>query len=113
MGAYWTQWYSEAKVVGQESVSVPAGRFTATKVEVWSSRRSTGSSAEAQLEPVRVRYLVWYAPEAKSLCAHGAQGDLRQWQRNRERHLRTVGPFRWLSRHRGVRLGQGNPSAAS
>ena len=64
-GAYWTQWYSEAKVVGQESVSVPAGRFTATKVEVWSSRRSTGSSAEAQLEPVRVRYLVWYAPEAK------------------------------------------------
>ncbi|MEZ5611947.1 MAG: TIR domain-containing protein [Rhodocyclaceae bacterium] len=65
MGAYWTQWYTEAKVLGQETVSVPAGRFAATKVEVWSSRRATGSSAEAQLEPVRIRYLVWYAREAK------------------------------------------------
>lgn len=63
--AYWTQWYSEARVLGSESITVPAGRYVATKVEVWSSRRATGSRAEAQLEPVRVHYLVWYVPELK------------------------------------------------
>ncbi len=61
----WTQWYSKAAVVGQESVSVPAGTFNAFKVEVWSSRRQTGSQTQAQIEPVRVHYLIWYAPQIK------------------------------------------------
>lgn len=61
----WTQWYSKAAVIGEESVSVPAGTFNAFKVEVWSSRRQTGSSTQAQIEPVRVHYLVWYAPQIK------------------------------------------------
>ena len=61
----WTQWYSKAAVIGQESVSVPAGTFNAFKVEVWSSRRQTGSHTQAQIEPVRVHYLIWYAPQIK------------------------------------------------
>lgn len=61
----WTQWYSKAKVIGQESVSVPAGTFNAFKVDVWSSRRQTGSPTQAQIEPVRVHYLIWYAPQIK------------------------------------------------
>lgn len=65
MGTYWRDWHSQAKVIGRESVSVPAGRFNAFKMEVWSSRHSTGSIAEAQVEPVRVQYFIWYAPEAK------------------------------------------------
>lgn len=64
-GAYWTQWYSEAKVLGPETVTVPAGSYAAVKVEVWSSRRATGSRAEAQLEPVRIHFLLWYVPELK------------------------------------------------
>lgn len=61
----WTQWHSKAAVIGQESVSVPAGTFNAFKVEVWSSRRQTGSPTQAQIEPVRVHYLIWYAPQIK------------------------------------------------
>jgi hypothetical protein len=61
----WRQWYSTASVIGQESVSVPAGTFTAFKVEVSSSRAQTGSFTQAQIEPVRVRYLIWYAPQVK------------------------------------------------
>jgi len=61
----WTQWHSKAAVIGQESVSVPAGTFNAFKVEVWSSRRQTGSQTQAQIEPVRVHYLIWYAPQIK------------------------------------------------
>lgn len=65
VGAYWTQWYSEGKVIGQETVTVPAGSFQAYKVEVWSNRRATGGPTQAGIEPVRIQYLIWYAPSAK------------------------------------------------
>jgi TIR domain len=65
VGAYWTQWHSEGKVIGQETVSVPAGSFQAHKVEVWSNRRATGGPTQAGIEPVRIHYLIWYAPSAK------------------------------------------------
>lgn len=61
----WTQWYSKVSINGQESVSVPAGTFNAYKVEVSSTRTQTGSFAQAQIEPVRIRYLIWYVPEIK------------------------------------------------
>ncbi|WP_291216581.1 hypothetical protein, partial [Hydrogenophaga sp.] len=61
----WGQWYSQAKVLGRESVSVPGGSFDAFKVEVWSSRSATGGATQAAIEPVRIHYLVWYAPEVK------------------------------------------------
>jgi len=61
----WTGWYSEARVLGRESVQVPAGRFDAIKVEVWSTRGKTGTFSQARLEPVRVHYLVWYAAQTK------------------------------------------------
>lgn len=61
----WRDWQSKAEVVGRESVSVPAGTFDAFKVEVWSNRRQTGSAATLQVEPVRVRYTIWYAPQVK------------------------------------------------
>lgn len=62
---HWTQWHSEGQALGREAVNVPAGRFDAIKVEVWSNRMATGGAASAQLEPVRVHYLVWYAPQVK------------------------------------------------
>lgn len=65
VGGYWTQWYSEGKVIGQETVTVPAGSFQAHKVEVWSTRRATGGPTQAGIEPVRIQYLIWYAPSAK------------------------------------------------
>jgi hypothetical protein len=65
VGSHWTQWYSEGKVIGQETVTVPAGSFQAHKVEVWSNRRATGGPTQAGIEPVRIQYLIWYAPSAK------------------------------------------------
>lgn len=59
----WTQWHSQAQAIGHEAVTVPAGRFDAVKVEVWSSRTANGGVASINIEPVRVHYLVWYAPE--------------------------------------------------
>jgi hypothetical protein len=61
----WGQWYSEARVLGQESVMVPAGRFDAYKVEVSSNRQPSGGAGSMQVEPVRIHYLIWYAPEVK------------------------------------------------
>lgn len=61
----WGQWYSQAKVLGRETVNVPSGSFDAFKVEVWSSRSATGGSTQAAIEPVRIHYLIWYAPEVK------------------------------------------------
>ncbi len=61
----WGQWYSEARVVGQEAVTVPAGRFNAYKVEVTSNRQPSGGAGSMQVEPVRIHYLIWYAPEVK------------------------------------------------
>ncbi|MBA4214151.1 MAG: hypothetical protein C0449_13830 [Polaromonas sp.] len=61
----WSQWYSEAKVVGRETVNVPGGSFDAFKVEVWSSRSATGGTTLAPIEPVRIHYLVWYSPQTK------------------------------------------------
>ncbi|MFN7122585.1 MAG: toll/interleukin-1 receptor domain-containing protein [Hydrogenophaga sp.] len=61
----WSQWHSEAKVIGRETVNVPGGSFDAFKVEVWSSRSATGGTTLAPIEPVRMHYLVWYAPQAK------------------------------------------------
>jgi hypothetical protein len=61
----WRDWQSRFEVLGRESVSVPAGTFDAFKVEVWSNRRQTGSPATLQVEPVRVRYTIWYAPQVK------------------------------------------------
>lgn len=61
----WRDWQSRLEVLGRESISVPAGTFDAFKVEVWSNRRQTGSVATLQVEPVRVRYTLWYAPQVK------------------------------------------------
>ncbi|MGE0099689.1 MAG: hypothetical protein AB7S86_15210 [Hydrogenophaga sp.] len=61
----WGQWYSEARVLGQEAVTVPAGRFNAYKVEVSSNRQPSGGAGSMQTEPVRIHYLIWYAPEVK------------------------------------------------
>lgn len=61
----WGQWYSQAKVLGRETVNVPGGSFDAFKVEVWSSRNATGGATRAMIEPVRIHYLIWYAPSAK------------------------------------------------
>lgn len=61
----WTQWHSQGQAIGHEPVTVPAGRFDAVKVEVWSSRNASGGVASMNIEPVRVHYLVWYAPEVR------------------------------------------------
>lgn len=61
----WTQWHSQGQAIGHEPVTVPAGRFDTVKVEVWSSRTANGGAASINIEPVRVHYLVWYAPEVR------------------------------------------------
>ena len=63
--SFWTNWYSTGKVKGMESVTVPAGEFRAVKVDISSSRSGSGSRTEDNVEPVRVRYRIWYAPEVK------------------------------------------------
>jgi hypothetical protein len=61
----WTQWHSSGQTIGREAVVVPAGRFDAHKVEVWSSREANGGPVSVNIEPVRIQYLVWYAPEVR------------------------------------------------
>ena len=61
----WDRWNSNASTIKKERVEVPAGSFDAWKVEVWSSRSATGGPTLAGQEPVRMQFLVWYAPEIK------------------------------------------------
>ena len=61
----WGRWYSRANTSKKEQVNIQAGSFDAWKLEAWSNRSATGGSTMATLEPVRVQYLVWYAPRAK------------------------------------------------
>jgi hypothetical protein len=64
-----TNWYSQGRVIGWDSVSVPAGTFKALRVELNSNRNPSASSA-AQGTPARIQYVLWYAPDAKRTVKH-------------------------------------------
>ncbi|MDQ2962406.1 MAG: choice-of-anchor D domain-containing protein [Pseudomonadota bacterium] len=64
---FYTNWYSQGRVIGWESISVPAGSFKALRVELNSSRAARASSTP---EPQRVRYVIWYASDAKRTIKH-------------------------------------------
>jgi hypothetical protein len=65
---FYTNWYSQGRVIGWDSVSVPAGSFKALRVELNSSRHASASSAIP--EPQRVQYVIWYASDAKRTVKH-------------------------------------------
>jgi hypothetical protein len=58
-------WYTTGRAIDWDSVTVPAGAFKAIRVEINSSRKSTGSRAMAEQEPVRILQVIWYAPDVK------------------------------------------------
>jgi hypothetical protein len=62
-----SSWYSQGRVRGWDSVSVPAGSFKALRVELNSSRAARANSAQ---EPQRVQYVIWYASDAKRTIKH-------------------------------------------
>jgi hypothetical protein len=66
---FFPDWYSQGRVIGSESVSIPAGTFTALRVELNSNRNASASSA-AQTAPARIRYVIWYSPDAKRTVKH-------------------------------------------
>ena len=66
---FFSNWYSQGRVIGSESVSVPAGTFAALRVELNSNRNASASSA-AQGTPARIRYVIWYSPDAKRTVKH-------------------------------------------
>ncbi|MEI2421787.1 hypothetical protein V6O07_16035, partial [Arthrospira platensis SPKY2] len=43
----------------------PAGEYRAWKADIWSNRNATGGPTIAGLEPVSVRYEIWFAPGEK------------------------------------------------
>jgi hypothetical protein len=66
---FFPNWYSQGRVIGWDSVSVPAGSFKALRVELNSNRNASASSA-AQSAPARIRYVIWYSPDAKRTVKH-------------------------------------------
>ena len=66
---FFSNWYSQGRVIGWESVSVPAGSFKALRVEVDSTRNASANSA-AQAAPAHIRYVIWYSPDAKRTIKH-------------------------------------------
>lgn len=56
-------WEFTARVIGAETVSVPAGVFDAMKIELSGTRHD--APALLRFEPVRAQYVIWYAPKAK------------------------------------------------
>lgn len=69
-GAYRDGWYGEARVTGEESVSVPAGSFDTLRLLVESNRTPDRLSRLAAQEPGRIQHLVWYSPKARRVVRH-------------------------------------------
>jgi len=67
--SFFSNWYSQGRVIGWDSVSVPAGTFKALRVELNSNRNASASSA-AQGTPARITYVLWYSPDAKRTVKH-------------------------------------------
>jgi hypothetical protein len=67
---FYSGWYTQGRVIGWETISVPAGSFKAVRVEINSSRKATASIAMQGAEPVRVVHVAWYAPDAKRTVKH-------------------------------------------
>ena len=65
MDRTWGDWSTTASVKGKSQITVPAGTFAAVVVEASASRRPTGGRAQAMVEPVRVKFTVWYSPKVK------------------------------------------------
>lgn len=61
----WDDWHTTGRIVGMESVTVPAGQFRAWKADIWSNRQAIGGPAMAALEPVSIRFEIWFAPTEK------------------------------------------------
>jgi uncharacterized caspase-like protein len=60
-------WRLKAKVVGRESVKVPAGRFKAIKIELTGDRGRVWGYFSA---PVWAKHTLWYVPEVKRVVRH-------------------------------------------
>lgn len=69
-GAFRDGWYGEARVTGEESVSVPAGSFDTIRLLVESNRLPDQFSRLAAQEPGRIQHLVWYAPKVRRAVRH-------------------------------------------
>jgi uncharacterized caspase-like protein len=60
-------WQLKARVVGRETVKVPAGRFKALRIELTGDRaRIPGYFGES----VSTKHTLWYAPEVKRVVRH-------------------------------------------
>lgn len=55
-------WRLKGRVVGRETVKVPAGTFKAVKVEVTGTR---AQSLNSRFAPSVIQHMLWYAPEIK------------------------------------------------
>jgi hypothetical protein len=60
-------WYSQARIKGSESVTVPAGTFKTLKLEIDSNRQPTESLGNRSREPTRAILTLWYAPDVKRI----------------------------------------------
>jgi uncharacterized caspase-like protein len=60
-------WRLKAKMVGRESVKVPAGRFKAIRIELTGDRGRVYGYYGA---PVWTKHTLWYAPEVKRVVRH-------------------------------------------
>jgi len=64
--ASWSQWTASARVVGNEGVTVPAGSFEATRVDIIGNRFFTAGMDNAA-DPVTLNATAWFAPAAKRM----------------------------------------------
>lgn len=65
MDREWGDWSTAASIQGKRRITVPAGTFATMVVEASASRPATGGRAQAMVEPVRVKFTMWYSPKVK------------------------------------------------
>jgi hypothetical protein len=83
-----TAWSVGARVAGAEQILVPAGRFDATRVEIFGSRPFIQMDDAA--DPVRIYATAWFAPAVKRLVRFSYMTEARRLNPLVRDHLELV-----------------------
>jgi DICT domain-containing protein len=83
---YGHPWMLKARVVGEETVTVPAGKFQAIKVEVTGTRDTEVRSNSSGMLANAIQHTLWYVPAIKRVVRQESNSSTAsaQWRGDRD-----------------------------
>lgn len=83
---YGHPWKLKARIVGEETVSVPAGKFKAIRVEVTGTRDTEIRNNSSGMAANAIQHTLWYVPEIKRVVRQESNSSTAsaQWRGDRD-----------------------------